>query len=71
MAIDTATKRFSLIGFGENFNLHTIPQGSVNAGERATLMDLYSGIPLASPAIGGNTIATYANIIYGYRHRRR
>jgi len=46
MAIDTAEKRFSMMGVGMPFIKHVIPQGALGKSGRATLMDLYSGIPL-------------------------
>ena len=46
MAIDTAEKRFSMMGVGIPFIKHVIPQGALGKSGRATLMDLYSGIPL-------------------------
>ena len=46
MAIDTAEKRFSMMGVGLPFVKHIIPQGALGKSGRATLMDLYSGIPL-------------------------
>lgn len=70
MAIDTKEKRFSMMGFGTPSIKHVIPQGSLGKSGRATLMDLYSGIPLSSPPIGGNTLATYLGVMFT-RHRRR
>lgn len=49
MAIDTKEKRFSMIGFGNPMIKHVIPQGSVGATSRATLLDLYSGVALDNP----------------------
>lgn len=46
MAIDTKEKRFSMLGFGNPSILHVIPQGAIGKSGRATLMHLYSGIPL-------------------------
>tara|TARA_R100001244_G_scaffold40818_1_gene36718 strand:- start:490 stop:744 length:255 start_codon:yes stop_codon:yes gene_type:complete len=51
MAIDTAEKRFSMMGFGLPFIKHIIPQGALGKAGRATLMDLYSGIPLEELSI--------------------
>jgi len=50
MAIDTAEKRFSIMSFGQPFNKLRPPTGSVDAAERATLLDLYSGIALGAPS---------------------
>ena len=49
MAIDSAEKRFSIMGFGNPMVKLRPPTGAVDAAERSTLLDLYSGIALASP----------------------
>ena len=41
MAVDTATKRASLLGL-------VLPDGSIDAGDRMTLVRLYSGIVAGS-----------------------
>lgn len=46
MAIDTAEKRFSMMGVAMPFIKKIIPQGALGKAGRATLMDIYSGIPL-------------------------
>jgi hypothetical protein len=46
MDIDTAEKRFSMMGVGIPFIKHTIPQGALGKPGRATMLDLYSGIAL-------------------------
>lgn len=51
MAIDTATKRFSMMGFGDPIVQLVVPSGSITVGDRATLIDLYSGIALDSPLV--------------------
>ena len=51
MAVDTAQKRFSMMGVGYHPILVNIPQGAVQASERALLLDLYSGIALDSPVV--------------------
>lgn len=48
MAFDTAAKRLSILNFGAG-DLLPKPSGTVDAGERSTLLDLYSGIPLNPP----------------------
>lgn len=48
MAIDTAAKRLSMLNYG-NGDLLPKPSGAVDAGERATLLELYSGIGLSPP----------------------
>lgn len=49
MAIDTAEKRFSMIGFGQPVLKLMTPTGSVDAAQRYVAIDLYSGISLDTP----------------------
>jgi hypothetical protein len=49
MAIDTATKRASMLTFSSN-HLLPIPSGAFDQGDRQTLLGLYSGI-LAGAAV--------------------
>lgn len=67
MAVDTAEKRFSMMSFGQPFNKLRPPTGSVDAAERATLLDLYSGIALASPggAVSGLLLLTRPLATFG------
>ena len=44
MAIDTGKKRASALGFGVPFIRHNIPDGTVDVGHRATMLNMYSGI---------------------------
>lgn len=46
MAVDSAVKRFSFLGFANPTILHVIPEGAIGASGRATLLDLYNGIVL-------------------------
>ena len=48
MSIDTAEKRFSMMGLGNPVLKLVVPSGSVDASERATFLDLYAGIALSS-----------------------
>jgi len=50
MAVDTSTKRFSMLGVFNPSLKHVIPGGSVSAGQRSTFLDLYSGIALSDVA---------------------
>ena len=52
MAIDTAAKRFSMMGMANPTIKMIITDGvsGVNAGERATFIDVYSGIALSNPS---------------------
>lgn len=61
MAIDTATKRFSILNFGGNpFVLFPIPDGTFSSGDNLHLLDLYGGIaseifvPPPEPVIPGH-----------------
>ncbi len=51
MAVDTLEKRFSMLNFGGTGTIHLLfeDDGSVDADDRAHLLDLYSGIALGSP----------------------
>lgn len=50
MAINTAERRFSMMGFGDVVSQYVVPSGTVGAAARATFLDLYSGIALDVPA---------------------
>lgn len=49
MAIDTETKRKSILGFGSG-DLLPHPDGSIAAADRLTLLWLYSGIAASAAA---------------------
>lgn len=49
MAIDTETKRKSILGFGSG-DLLPKQDGTIDAGDRLTLLWLYSGIAAAAAA---------------------
>jgi hypothetical protein len=52
MAIDTADKRFSMIGLtSPTVRRMKLPTGTIDAPARAMLLFLYSGIALAPPVI--------------------
>lgn len=57
MAIDTASKRFSMMNFGtQPIAPLFIPDGTVNDGDKYHMLTLYFGIALNSPVaptIGG------------------
>ena len=62
MAVDTANKRFSLLGFSQGRGFPyvlPIPDNSFNAGDRYQLVHLYQGIsldaPTGTPAGSGST----------------
>ena len=48
MAIDTASKRFSMMGMGNPTITTVIPAGSVTSAQRATFINLYNGLILNS-----------------------
>lgn len=47
MAVDTATKRFSILGIFNPALKHVIPSGTIDSSQRSTFLDLYSGISLS------------------------
>lgn len=50
MAIDTASKRFSMVNFGHvPVTPLIIPDGTVGAGDQYHLLNLYFGITLDAP----------------------
>ena len=51
MAVDSAAKRFSMLGLGNVSVLLRVPAGSIAAAQQATLLHLYHGIALDVPAI--------------------
>ena len=61
MAVDTAGKRFSLMGFGAPVpQMDIIPDGTVAAADRADWIYLYSGIALSAPG-GGRIMSSLVN----------
>ena len=44
MALDTAAKRASALGYEFAPSLFIIPDGTIDQGDRQTIVDLYSGI---------------------------
>jgi hypothetical protein len=66
MAVDTAQKRFSMMGLGQAVAPILFEQdGSVDADDRSHLLYLYSGITLSAP--GGFQVAwaRHANTLTG------
>lgn len=61
MAIDTASKRFSMLGVVNSMIKHVITDtvSGVSASERATFLDLYSGIALSNPSASSVPIFAY------------
>ena len=49
MAIDTAAKRASALGFGLIASLFIIPDGTIDQGDRQTISNMYSGILATEP----------------------
>ena len=43
MAVDTAAKRFSMMNLSDGVAVPFLPDGTVEAGDRAHLLELYSG----------------------------
>lgn len=58
MAVDTARKRYSMMRFGmaASIPLVFVPDGTVNADDRAMLLGLYNGIALDAPSVVGFSI---------------
>lgn len=54
MAVDTATKRYSMINYGAGDELFPVPVNGSTAGDRAQALALYSGIASGTPATGTN-----------------
>lgn len=59
MAVDTAAKRFSMIGFGRAGVKLTPPSGTV---DRVTLIDLYNGIALVAAVTVRGSIRAVSTI---------
>lgn len=51
MAVDTASKRYSMMRLGQAVGLLPIPDGTLAAADRAHLLGLYSGIALQAPEL--------------------
>lgn len=51
MAIDSASKRASVLGFGFVALTLIIPDGTLDQGDRQTINDSYSGILAVEPAV--------------------
>lgn len=52
MAIDTAKKRLSALNFGRGILL-PFPDGTIDSGDKATLLNLYNGFTLDPPVVDG------------------
>ena len=51
MAVDSASKRYSMLTLGHHIRILTIPDGTIAEADRAHLVGLYSGIALDEPVI--------------------
>ena len=51
MAVDSRAKRLSFLNFGDGNNLYLLPDpdGTIDAADRLTLLDLYGGIAAGTP----------------------
>lgn len=56
MAVDSAAKRLSMLGFGDVHAFGVTPTATIDAAARASFLDLYQGVPLNSPATTGPAI---------------
>lgn len=56
MAVDTATKRYSMINFGtDGSQMFSVPVNTVSITDRLTLLSLYEGLAADAPASGTST----------------
>jgi hypothetical protein len=53
MSVDTREKRFSMLNFGDGTHVHATfeADGAIDADDRQHLLDCYSGIAFAAPAV--------------------
>ncbi|NIL96468.1 MAG: hypothetical protein GTO62_04820 [Planctomycetales bacterium] len=69
MAIDTRAKRFGMLNFVSGFSLHVESlfeaDGTVDADDRAYLLDLYGGIALDAPGGAVDAIGARWEMITG------
>jgi hypothetical protein len=63
MAIDTASKRASILGFGSG-DLLPVPSGALEAGDRLTLLWLYSGIDAGNIVIVSGPFCVCATQVF-------
>ncbi len=56
MAVDTQNKRFSIANFGWMDNIFPVPDGVIDATNRAQFLGLYSGIGLDAPPVSAATL---------------
>jgi hypothetical protein len=71
MAVDTAAKRLSMLGFANTLISLALVDASVSDSDRYTWLTLYGGIALGEPEIvigGGSTMRTA--MVASLRHRR-
>lgn len=54
MAVDTGTKRYSMINFGTGDQLGPVPVNGSTVGDRLQGLDLYSGLGADAPVTGTN-----------------
>lgn len=54
MAVDTGTKRYSMINFGTGDQLGPVPVNGSTVGDRLQGLDLYSGFGADAPVTGTN-----------------
>ncbi len=52
MAIDTVSKRFSMLNFGDGTTIYLLfaPDGAIDLDDRQQLLDCYNGIAFGAPA---------------------
>lgn len=63
MAIDTAHKRFSMMGVGFPMLKLIVPAGAIGADDRAVILDVYSGIALGTPVAAPEVYCEVVSLI--------
>jgi hypothetical protein len=66
MAIDTAEKRFSMMGLANPSLTVPVPTGSVNAAKRAVFLYVYSGIALGGAPLANTMTGSLMMMGVGY-----
>lgn len=61
MAIDSKTKRLSLIAFGDGTGIHTLPEpdNSIDQGDRQHFLDLYGGLLAGGQVVTGTAALSF------------
>lgn len=68
MAVDSAAKRFAMLGFGNALVKLFVVDAAVSTADRVALLDLYNGITLAEPALTGSAALAQTEWLIAFRH---